>query len=112
MGITVRIKGVLRTTQRIVRINPGLRRGDIVYTEPETVAPLAYFNEDNGAEYLFEHRVDIYHEATDFTRANNYYSYTWWAIDPRLRDAPESLVFGNMEDLEQSDPAERVERGA
>jgi hypothetical protein len=99
VGITVRIAGLLIHNERIVRMER-VRPGELEFTEPETRAPLAYFNEDNGAKYLFETlilRAD--HPLIDVSAANNYYSYTWWAIDPDVLARDDSVEFGNVDQV-------------
>ena len=99
VGITVRIAGVLISTEKVVTMGQGLRPGDLEPTLPQASAPLAYFNEDNGAKYTFEILVDFHHDVIDLSRANNYYSYTWWAIDPKELVGDEPRTFGNAEEF-------------
>lgn len=68
------------------------RRGAI--TEP-TVARLGYFNDDNGAKYLFEIIVGV-GGGSDASPLNNRYSYTYWFIEPAALDANGGLEFSHQ----------------
>lgn len=102
VGVAVRIAGKLISTQRVYTMGKNLRPGEFQLTDPPTVAPLAYYNEDNGAKYLFEILVDFNHEVLDVSRGNNYSSYTWYAYDPQAVNGDEPFTFGNFDERNDS----------
>jgi hypothetical protein len=104
LGITVTIAGILRHYEKIYTMGKSLRPGELVYTEPCSSAPLAYFNEDNGAKYTFELFVDFNRDVIDLSRGNNFQSYTWWAVRPELLEdsdgSPVAFAHGDAPDRE------------
>jgi hypothetical protein len=92
LGVSYRLSGVSYTDQRVSTLPP-VRPGEIVITEP-TVARLGYFNEDNGARYLFEIIVGGA-GGSDSSKINNRYSYTYWFVDPQALDAGGGLEFSH-----------------